>query len=153
LLPVANSTSKGERALELRHRGVELSQDEQDAAELFMNARQLAIARRRPGAAGDLKRLRIVPAGLRAGKRVGGAITGEDAVSERFVPLLTLDEVVRQLLVMVGEAIRIQLFDRATDRSVELLAALDEQALVGDVLDDRVLEDVGRFGSGKRLCS
>jgi len=60
--------------------------------------------------------------------------------------LLALDEVVRQLPVVVGEAIGIELFDRATDRAVELLPTLDEQALVGDVLDYRVLEDVGRLG-------
>ena len=29
---------------------------------------------------------------------------------------------------------------------MELLPALDEQALVGDILDHRVLEDVGRLG-------
>src|SRR5262249_61640057 len=41
-----------------------------------------------------------------------------------------------------GEPIGIELFDRAADRAMQLLPALDEQALVGDVLNDGVLEDV-----------
>jgi hypothetical protein len=77
---------------------------------------------------------------------VRGPITGEDAVSKCFVPLLALDEVMGQLLVVVGKTIGIELFDRAADRSMQLLSALDEQALVRDVLDDRVLEDVGGLG-------
>ena len=47
---------------------------------------------------------------------------------------------------MVGQSIRVQLLDRMSDRAVQLLPALDEQALVRDVLDDGVLEDVGRLG-------
>jgi len=108
-----------------------------------VNAGQLPVAR--PRAIGNLQRLRVVPACLRARERVRGAVTGEDAVAKRFGPLLALDEMMGQLPVVVGEAIGIELLDRAADCAVELLPALDEQALIGDVLDHRVLEDVGGF--------
>src|SRR2546422_3435527 len=151
LLPVAEPADEREGPLELRHRRVELGQDEEDAAELFVNAGQLPVARRRPRATGNLQSLRVVPARLRARERVRGAVTGENAVAKRFVPLLALDEVVRQLLVMLGEAIGIEVFNRAADRLMKLLPALDEQALVGDILDHRVLEDVGRLGQAPLL--
>jgi hypothetical protein len=59
--------------------------------------------------------------------------------------------VVRQLLVVLMEAIRIELLDGAAHGLVELLATLDEKAVVRHVLDDRVLEDVRRLGQESLL--
>src|SRR5262249_41616071 len=145
LLAVADAADEGERALELRHRRVELGQDEEDAAEAFVHARQLPVGRGRPRPRGNLQRLSVVPASLGARERMRGPITGEDAVAKRLIPLLALDEVMGQLLVVVGKTIGIELFDREADRSMQLLSALDEQALISDILDHRMLEDVGGF--------
>jgi hypothetical protein len=53
--------------------------------------------------------------------------------------------VVSELAVMLREAVGVEILDRFGDGRVELLAPFAEQAVVGDVLDDGVLEDVGRL--------
>jgi hypothetical protein len=77
---------------------------------------------------------------------VGGAIAGQHAVAEAVVPLVALHEVMGQLGVVLGQAVRVQILDGAAHGAVQLLAPLHEQAAVGDVLDDGVLEDVRRVG-------
>lgn len=49
-------------------------------------------------------------------------------------------------LIVVGETVRVQIFDGAADRPVQLPPALFQKAAVGHVLDHRVLEDIGGLG-------
>ena len=62
-----------------------------------------------------------------------------------FVPHLALGEVVCQSDVVLGQPVRIEVLDGLPHGPVQGLAALHQETLVGDILDHRVLEDVGRF--------
>ena len=97
-------------------------------------------------ARGDLEGL-----GVRIERRlvrecVLGAIPRADQVLEGLGPVLAVDEVMSQLLIVVGQPVRVQLLDGAADRPVQLPPALFQEAVVGHVLDHRVLEDVGGLG-------
>ena len=49
---------------------------------------------------------------------------------------------VRQRLILLGQPVRIQLFDRGADHAVQVLAALQKERRVRDVMGQRVLEHV-----------
>src|SRR4030095_4942734 len=83
--------------------------------------------------------------------RIASLVARSDEVFEGLGPRLALGEVMRQLLIVVGEPIGVKLLDRLRDRAMEVAPALHEQALIGDVLDDRVLENVGRLRQEPKL--
>lgn len=56
-----------------------------------------------------------------------------------------------QLLVVIGETVGVQLLDRLAHGAVQVASPLHEQALVGDVLDDGVVKDVGGLGEQAQL--
>ena len=58
---------------------------------------------------------------------------------------------VRESIVRIFEPLGVHRLERAADRGVERLAAGGEQALVGDLLGERVLEDVHRFDRSAQL--
>jgi len=51
-----------------------------------------------------------------------------------------------QFLVMLGQAVGIELFDRVSDGSMEFLPPLHQKAVIRHILDHSVLEDIGRLG-------
>lgn len=61
-------------------------------------------------------------------------------------PLLAVDEMVRELLGVLAEPVDVELLDRVADTAMKLPLAFAEQAVVRDVLDHGVLEDVRRLG-------
>src|SRR5256884_8353548 len=107
--------------------------------------RQLTRGPEAGGVASVLERPAVDVKRRLVGVGVLGAVAGAHEVPERLRPVLALVEVVRQLLVVLGETVRVELLDRVADGTVELLASLLQQAVVGDVLDHGVLEDVGRL--------
>src|SRR5215468_9194633 len=66
-------------------------------------------------------------------------------ILERLLPILAVREVMRELLVVIRDPIRIELLERVGDGAMQRAAALAQEAVIGDVLDDRVLEDVRRL--------
>jgi hypothetical protein len=58
---------------------------------------------------------------------------------------------ISQFGIVFRQPIAIQLLDRGPDRPVQLLAAAHQEAVVSNVLDYGVLEDVGRFGDHPQL--
>lgn len=64
--------------------------------------------------------------GDRVGVRVPGAIARMDQVLEGFEPVLSLGEVVRQLLIVLGEPVRVELLQRVAHRPMQGAAALAE---------------------------
>ncbi len=98
-----------------------------------------------------LERARVEVQGGR--QRVGrlGPVPRADQVGERLLPVASVLEMVGELLRVVGEAVGVDLLDGEPHRAVQLPASLLEQALVGHVLDEGVLEDVGRLGRQREL--
>ena len=48
-----------------------------------------------------------------------------------------------QFGVVLGQSIGVKHLDRPAHRTMKFLAPLQEEAVIGDILDDRMLEDVG----------
>jgi hypothetical protein len=88
------------------------------------------------------QRLAVEVDRLAQAERLRRLVGGLQHVIERALPVLGLREVMGQHLVVLGEPVTVELLDGAADEGVQLLAALDEQRGVGDVLRQRVLEHV-----------
>ncbi len=80
--------------------------------------------------------------------RVGveGLLGRVHVVAERPLPVLGAAEVVGEGLVVLGQPVGVQLLDGGADQPVQLAASLQEDALVRDVVDQRVLEHVRQLG-------
>jgi hypothetical protein len=61
---------------------------------------------------------------------------------DRFLPHLAPERVVGQSLDMFGQTVRIELFDSLDDPGVEGTPALLQEAAVGHLMGERVLEGV-----------
>ena len=59
--------------------------------------------------------------------------------------VLRLGEVVRERLVVLGDPVRVELFDRGADDAVQRPAPPAQQAVVGDFVRQGVLEHVGEL--------
>jgi len=79
----------------------------------------------------------------RARKRLGAGLPG---VGHGLVPHLALREVMRQFRVVLLQPVLVQGFDGLSHRPVQGFAALQQETVVGDVLDDGVPENVGGLG-------
>src|SRR5207245_9458986 len=90
---------------------------------------------------------------LGVSKRVRGLVAGERAVPHRPGPVLAAGEVISQLGMMFREAIAIELLNRCPNCPMQLPAALQQQTVVSDVLDNSMLEDVGWFGDQALLVN
>jgi hypothetical protein len=82
---------------------------------------------------------------LRIGKGVRALVAGESAVLHSSRPVLTAAEMISQFGIVFRQTITKKFLDRCADRPVQLPAASHQEAIVCDVLDYGVLEDVGRF--------
>ena len=65
-------------------------------------------------------------------------------VLERARPLFPQAEVVGQFLVVVGQAVGVEFLDRSPNGWIS--TPLHREALIGDILDHSVLEDIRRLG-------
>ena len=65
--------------------------------------------------------------------------------SQGLIPGLALEEVVRQLPVVLLQPILVQLLDGLPNGPVQGPTSLHQEAIVGDILDHGVLKDVGRL--------
>src|SRR5438067_1486602 len=92
--------------------------------------------------AGGGERLAVEVERRLVGEAGAGAVTGADEVLERLLPRLAVHEMVGQLLVVLAQAVGIEILDRLADGAVKLTSPLAQQTVVRDVLDDGVLEDV-----------
>src|SRR5947208_2244606 len=100
---------------------------------------------RRYHPSGDVERTAEEVEGGVVGVGVLGPIARAREVLERLGPLLAVLEMVRQLFVMLGETIGVEILDGVAHGAVQFFAPLHQEAVVGDVLDHCVLEDVGRL--------
>src|SRR6266851_2594772 len=83
---------------------------------------------------------------LGVSKRVSSLVACERAVPHRPGPVLAAGEVISQLRMVFRQSLAIELLNRYPDCAMQLLAALQQQAVVSHVLDYGVLEDIGWFG-------
>jgi hypothetical protein len=83
--------------------------------------------------------------GLAVGRSCQGLFPRLSAVVEGLLPDLCLREVVRQLHVMLFQPVLVQVLDGLPHGPVQGLAALYQEAIIGDILDHGVLEDIGRL--------
>ena len=79
-----------------------------------------------------------------------GFVSGEPSVPHRFLPLLPAVRVMRKWLELLV-AIAVDGFERADDLRVECAASLAEQAAVGHLVGQRVLERVLGLGEEARF--
>src|SRR5437016_12464772 len=91
------------------------------------------------------ERLLEILYGLAVGRPLHGSLSSLPAVRQGLVPYLALGEVVCQLSIMLLQPILVQLFDSLPNGSVQGLASLHQETIVGDILDHGVLEDVSWF--------
>jgi hypothetical protein len=89
------------------------------------------------------ERVLEVAHGLAIGRLHYGLLPRLSAIHQGLVPHLALGEMVRQLRVVLFQPVRIEVLDGLPHSPVQVLAALHQETLVGDILDHRVLEDVG----------
>ena len=75
----------------------------------------------------------------RARRRLFAGLLAE---GDRLVPHLASQRVVRELLDVLGEPLGVERLDRLHDACMQRPAALPEQAPVGDLVRERVLERV-----------
>src|SRR5206468_13004769 len=85
---------------------------------------------------------RLLEAGSRlaVGRAHESLGAGLAQVAHRLVPDLALPRVVRQPLYVLGQAIGVQALERGCHRGVKIAPALPQQAGVGHVVGERVLE-------------
>ena len=76
-----------------------------------------------------------------------GLHRGLAVVEERALEVLTAREMVRKRLVVLAQAVGVELLDGRADRAVQRLPALGRHALVGDLVREGVLEHVGELRS------
>ena len=88
------------------------------------------------------QRLLEAPYRFSVGRACGGLGTGLSTIREGFFPHLAPEGMVRQVFHLLIQAVRIQPFDRRDDPRVEGTPTLLEQASIGDLLREGVLEGV-----------
>ena len=93
----------------------------------------------------DLDARRQVGHGLCVGRTQGRPLAGALVAAHRVGPLFGAGVVAAQLLGLVPNALGEALPERVGDPRVELLAAAAQERLIGRLLDQRVLEGVGRL--------
>ena len=142
--PVGLGAREVEHPLALRDGLLDSRGAQKNLAAALVDLRTAEAGERRHGL-GDLERARVPREGGGVGVGILGPVAGVHEVLEGLRPVLPLGEVMRQLFVVLGQPIGIELLDRGPDGAVQLPAPLLQQAVVGDVLDHGMLEDVGRF--------
>ena len=92
---------------------------------------------------------------LLGGLAIRGAAVGPGArlakVRHRLLPRLAADGVVREPLDLLGQALGVERLDGLDDPGVQRAPALLEQAAVGDLVGERVLEGVLEIREQARL--
>ena len=83
---------------------------------------------------------------LAGGEALRGLLAGLHQITERPRPVLRFRKVVSEHLVLIGQAVCVELLDGQRDEVMEVLAPLDEERVVGDVVSERVLEHVRQLG-------
>ncbi len=99
----------------------------------------------------DGERLPVVLGRRVVGVHVSRLLRGALVEQQRPVPLLAQCEVVGEGLVVLGQAIGVELLDGGADDPVQGLAPPLQDALVGHVVGERVLEHEGQLGMGDLL--
>src|SRR5713101_7809940 len=96
---------------------------------------------------------RLLKAGDRfpVGGACGGLRPGLTKVTDRLVPDLGQERMVREAINLLGETVAIALFDRLHDPCVEGPPLVLEQAGIGDLVGEGVLERESRLGDDSRL--
>src|SRR5262249_41670928 len=105
--------------------------------------RPLCVLPRIGQALEGLERLLEVRDGLPVGRAPEGLSARLAEVCDRLFPSLTPDGVVCEPLDVLGEAFRVERLDRLADADVEGSPAVVQEALVGHLVGERVLECVG----------
>ncbi len=95
-----------------------------------------------PGARDHVERALVERDRLVGGERGRRLVAGSHQEPDGVGPPLRPFVMVGERLVLLGQPVRVQLVDRVGHDAVELLAPLQQQALVGDVVRERVLEHV-----------
>ncbi len=143
--PVTGLAGEREHVLGLRMGLVQALGRGQDLAAPLMDIRQPHTWDRGHAARG-LEGPGVQVQRHRVGVGVARSVAGAHQVLEGLGPVLALREVVSQLFVVLGQPVGIELLKGVAHRLVQGAAPLAEQAVVGHVLDDGVLEDVGGLG-------
>ncbi len=107
---------------------------------------ELVAPRRGREVTEDPERLFVVGGRFRVGVELVRSVAGEQRVLDGPIRLVAPRVVVGQNRRLLVEAVPVQLLDGGADRGMEVLAPLEEQALIGHILDDGVLEDVLHLG-------
>src|SRR5205823_635586 len=127
-------------------RSLERRTEGEEEAELLTSAR----ARVRELLDG-VERLREIGDRLAHGRTVEGAPAGLGEVRDGFRPHFTAERMCGETLDVLRHAVRVQALDRFDDRRVQNAAPLPEEAPVGDLVRQRVLEGVLERGEEVRL--
>jgi hypothetical protein len=80
-----------------------------------------------------------------------GTVAGPNTVGDRLGGIVASRIVVGEDRRLIVELVGVQLLDGSADSAVELAAPPLEQGVIGDVLDDRMLEDELQLGDESRL--
>ena len=88
---------------------------------------------------------------LSVGSTLGPAHPHLPAIVQRFLPHLPADGVVREPFDMFGNTLGVHLLHGVHDRGMVCSPALLEEAPVGDLVSQRVLEDVLEVGKEARF--
>ena len=121
--------------------GNQRATDCQTEGELFVEV--LRGVRQRPD---ELQSSVQMDDGFQVGGASGGQLAGAAPVRDRPSRQARLGQMLRQHFRLSLTDVRELLFQRLGDAGVQLLATALEHGLVGSVLDQRMLEGVGRLG-------
>ena len=145
-LPFTRDPGAREHALRLCNRPRVAAEEEVDLAPPLIGFHDTLGRNGRHDAWSHFQDTSVVLEGRLGGVGVLGFVAGAEQIFESLLPLLALHEVMGQLLIVIGKPVRVQLFDGVPYRFVQLLTPLYQKAVISDILDDCVLEDIGWLG-------
>ncbi len=94
----------------------------------------------------DVERLAAVVHDRMIGVSVRRLVGGARVIMDRAPPVVALVEVVRECLVVLGQPVGVQFFDRHSDNAVQLPAPFLADTVIRDVVGEGVLEHVRQLG-------
>ncbi len=133
------------RALVRRRRRLVFADEKMREPEPLLERRALGHGNRGAEPSGDRERGAAVRDHGTVGEARLGLHRGLAVVEERAREVLTAREMVREGLVVLAQAVGVELLDGRADRAVQRLPALGRHALVGDLVREGVLEHVGEL--------
>ena len=148
---VTQLAGDGERLRTGRLRPLEVAQDDVETRDRLVNRHGEGAINGPRLAPARLQRLLVERHRFAVREGVGRLLGGLHEVLQRLPGVFRLRKVIREHLILLGEALGIEFLDRPRDDAMQLLASLPQKRVVGDLMGQGMLEHVRELGEERLL--